>query len=204
MSETAVQPMNQQIRFWALRVALLACLPLMLLGVPVWGALIGQTLNVLGTLLLIAGMLYRFWAILYIGGRKNRIVVQDGPYSMSRHPLYFGTTVSAFGFGLMLGSLLLAVLFGVLALTILSATAAREERFLRAEFGADYDAFAARVRHRVLPQPGLFTTPEEVTFTPRILRTNLADALGFLAVIPLVAVLEAIRGLGLGAAFPIF
>lgn len=204
MSETAVQPMNQSIRIWGLRIALIACLPLVLLGVPVWGAGVMQGLKVLGTLMLIAGVLYRFWAILYIGGRKNATVVQDGPYSMSRHPLYFGTCIAALGFGLMLGSLLLAALFGTLALVVLTATAVREERYLRAEFGADYEAFSARVRHRVVPQPGLFTTPEDVSFKPRILRSNLADALGFLAVIPLVEVLEAIRGLGLGATFPIF
>lgn len=203
MSKTAVQPMNQRIRFWTLRIALIACLPLVLLGVPVWGAGVTQSLKVLGTLMVVAGVLYRFWAILYIGGRKNATVVQDGPYSMSRHPLYFGTSIGAVGFGLMLGSLLLGALFGTLALVVLTATAAREERFLRAEFGADYEAFAARVTHRVVPQPGLFTTPEEVSFRPRILRTNLADALGFLAVIPLVEVLEAIRGLAPGATFPI-
>src|SRR5690606_26856193 len=137
-------------------------------------------------------------------GRKNQRVVHDGPYSMSRHPLYFGTTLGALGFGLMLGSVLLAVLLGALALAILVATAPREERFLRAEFGPDYDAYAARVRHRVLPQPGLFQTPAEVVFVPKILRTNGGDALGFLLVIPLVEVIEWLRSLGFAAAFPIF
>ena len=104
----------------------------------------------------------------------------------------------------MLDSILLAVLLAVLTLTILAATAAREERFLRAEFGADYEAYAARVRNRVLPQPGRFSTPDEVIFKPRILRTNLLDALGFLTVIPVVEVLEWLRGTGFSAAFPIF
>jgi len=204
MTDTSVQPFDQRIRYWAVRIAFLACVPVIVLGVPVWGAGIGTLLKVLGTLLVIAAVLYRFWAILYIGGRKNMRVVQDGPYSMSRHPLYFGTTLGALGFGLMLGSLLLALLLTGLALTILVATATREERFLRAEFGPDYDAFAARVPNRVLPQPALFQTPDEVTFVPKILRTNGGDALGFLLVIPLVEVIEWLRGMGFAAAFPIF
>ncbi|WP_323021133.1 isoprenylcysteine carboxylmethyltransferase family protein [Pararhodobacter sp.] len=204
MNETAVQPFDQRIRYWMVRVAFLACLPVILLGVPVWWSGIATLLKLLGTLLIIAAILYRFWAILYIGGRKNQRVVQEGPYSMSRHPLYFGTTLGALGFGLMLGSILLAALFGALTLAILVATAAREERFLRAEFGPDYEAYASRVPNRVLPVPGLFTTPAEVTFVPKILRTNGGDALGFLLVLPLVEVIEWIRDLHLAGAFPIF
>ena len=173
---------------------------------PIWAdwALATAVLRSLGTLMLVAGVLYRVWAILYIGGRKNAEVVQDGPYSMSRHPLYFGTTLAMVGFGLMLQSLVFAVLLGGLALLILSATAAREERFLRAEFGAGYETFARRVTTRVLPRVDLFHTADVVSFKPRILRTNIADALGFLVIIPLVALLDLLHAWGLPTLFSIF
>ena len=206
MSDTAVKPVNQKIRFWIVRLAFLACVPLIVLARPIWAdwALATAVLRSLGTLMLVAGVLYRVWAILYIGGRKNAEVVQDGPYSMSRHPLYFGTTLAMVGFGLMLQSLVFAALLGGLALLILSATAAREERFLRAEFGAGYETFARRVTTRVLPRVDLFHTADVVSFKPRILRTNIADALGFLVIIPLVALLDLLHAWGLPTLFSIF
>jgi protein-S-isoprenylcysteine O-methyltransferase Ste14 len=198
MAETQPQPVNQKIRFWIARLAMLACLPLILFAQPAWlgHPVLEPLLRVLGTLLIIFAVLYRFWAILYIGGRKNQRVVQDGPYAMSRHPLYFGTTMGAFGFGLLLGSVILSLVLGALALIILTGTARREERFLRSEFGSDYDNFAQQVRNRILPRIGQFHTDPEVTFKPRILRTNFGDALAFLLCLPLAEALMALKSAG--------
>lgn len=49
---------------------------------------------------IVACVLIGFWSILYIGGRKNQMIMQDGPYSMCRHPLYLFSTIGVFGFGL--------------------------------------------------------------------------------------------------------
>lgn len=192
------RPVNQKIRFWIARLAVLACLPLIALSHSAWAEnpVLHPALEAIGTLLVIAAVLGRFWAILYIGGRKNQRVVQDGPYSVCRHPLYLSTTIAAVGMGLMLGSFLLAALLGTLALVILTGTAIREERFLRAEFGPDYDLYARRVP-RILPKPSLFRTEPDVTFSTATLRTNLADALGFLAIIPFAELMETLREAGL-------
>lgn len=206
MTETQPKPVNQKIRFWVVRLAVLACLPLIIMSQSAWLAhgIMHPLLKSLGALLIAAAVLYRGWAILYIGGRKNQTVIQDGPYSMSRHPLYFGTTLGAVGFGLLLGSVVLAVLLGVLTLVVFTATSAGEERFLRAEFGPAYDDFAKRVPNRILPRFVGFQTPEEVTFNARILRTNLSDALGFLACFPIAEILEALKISGILGSFIIF
>lgn len=206
MSDTvSARPVNQKIRFWILRLVALACLPLILLSDPVWLAhpWAMALLRGLGTLLVVAAVLGRFWAILYIGGRKNQQVVRDGPYSLCRHPLYLSTTLGTLGLGLLLGSVVLALVLAGLALGILTLTARREERFLRAEFGADYAAYAARVP-RILPRPAGFHTPLEVSFNTRVLRTNLADALAFLGFLPLVEILNAVKAAGWLVIFPIY
>lgn len=192
------KPFNQKIRYWALRLAILALLPLIVMVRSAWAetAWAMALLQVLGTLLVVAAVLYRFWAILYIGGRKNREIVQEGPYSMCRHPLYFGTTLGALGLGLMLGSVVMAVLLAVLSLVVLSATAAREERFLRAEFAPHYDTYAARVP-RILPRLALFRTAPEVVFGTYTLRTNAGDALAFLMLFPAVAGIDLLHHYGL-------
>src|SRR5262245_36841884 len=48
-------------------------------------------LQTLAWLTFAAGAGARFWATLYIGGRKERELVTDGPYSLCRHPLYLGS-----------------------------------------------------------------------------------------------------------------
>ena len=90
----------------------------------VGGALAGQHLEGflrhfavlgLGLAAIIVAIVGRAWCSLYIGGRKNAQVMQDGPYSICRHPLYFFSTIGATGFGLLLDSLLLAALFAYYA-----------------------------------------------------------------------------------------
>lgn len=90
-----------------------------------------------------------------------------------------------------------------MTLLILTLTAIREERFLRASYGAAYDGYAARVP-RILPAPGLFRTEGAVTFHVRDLRRNLADALVFLAFIPLADLMEMMKGYGLIPTFPLW
>lgn len=184
-----VRPANQRLRIAVLRLMFIAAAVPLLLGVPLWGPVPAAVLKVAGLFGIVTAVLGRFWAILYIGGRKNAEVMQDGPYSVCRHPLYLFSTIGVAGFGLMLGSLVFAAALGLLAFAVLSFTAAREERFLRATFGQAYGDYAARVP-RLMPRPGLFRTAREVTFRVGTLRTNLADAAVFLSAIP---VAEAIR-----------
>lgn len=99
--------------------------------------LIMEILKNLGILLVIAGVLGRFWSILYIGSRKNVLVMQDWPYSVCRHPLYLFSTIAVLGFGLMLGSLLPTLVKTGLTFYVLNDIASKEEKFLRSEFRTD-------------------------------------------------------------------
>ena len=51
--------------------------------------------DVLAWLLFVYGGALRLWATLYVGGRKGRVVVCEGPYSLCRNPLYLGTFLLA-------------------------------------------------------------------------------------------------------------
>ena len=191
MQNTAVAPFNQSIRIFALRGFVLIAIPLIIFTKSVWFDRSDwfDIVEVLGVFLIIAGVLGRFWSILYIGGRKNMEVLQVGPYSICRHPLYLFSTIATIGFGLMLGSFVLTLFLGGCVFVILSMTAAREEAFLHSEFGASYGAYAARVP-RILPDLSLFTTPAEHTFNADILRRNGRDALVFLSLIPVAEAAE--------------
>ena len=198
MATTALpRPFDQRVRIWGLRALALAVLPLALFTRPAWtpeGWAV-ETMETLGIYLIVAAVVGRFWSILYIGGRKNREVVRDGPYSVCRHPLYLFSTLGVLGFGLMLGSLALAVGLGAAVALILSATAAREERWLRQEMGAAYLAYETEVP-RLWPRLSLFRTPARIEVTVGTLRTNFADALVFMALLPVAELLEGAKVAG--------
>lgn len=184
-----IAPVRQKLRIATLRLSFLLLLPLMLFTRSAWGGAVFDILEVAGIMAIITGVLGRFWAILYIGGHKNRRVMDEGPYSICRHPLYLFSTIGVIGFGLMLGSVVLTVAFGLVFFAILSITAAKEERFLRSSLGPEYAAYAARVP-RILPDPRLFRTSDRITVNIATLRGNLADALVFLSLIPLAEFFE--------------
>jgi protein-S-isoprenylcysteine O-methyltransferase Ste14 len=79
------------------------------------------------------------------GGATN-VILQSGPFSVSRNPLYLGLIALDAGLALGVPSTwgLLSVPVGIVALRW--GAIAAEERYLAAKFGAEYDAYRARVR----------------------------------------------------------
>jgi len=205
MTVSVTKPFNQRIRIAALRVFFLLCIPLILFTRSAWmdPEWVFEIAEVTGIAFIIFAVLGRFWAILYIGGHKNQQIMQDGPYSICRHPLYLFSTLGVVGLGLMLGSLVLTAFLGAAVFFILTATAAREEAFLRAEFGPAYDVYAARVP-RIWPKLSLFRCEPTVQVKIATLRVNFFDALVFLAFIPLAELMEWIKEIGLVPTWPIY
>lgn len=197
------RPMNQRRRIAVLRLTGVAALPAILFVRTPWSGPVFEVLEVVGVLLLIAAVLGRMWAILYIGGHKNGSVMQQGPYSVCRHPLYSFSMLGIAGFGLMLGSIVVTAAITALAFAIFALTARREEQYLRASFGAQWDGYAARVP-ALVPKPRLFATDDTITVRVAPLRGNLGDALVFLSAIPLAEALEGLKAAGMLPTFPIW
>lgn len=196
MTDVPATPANQGLRINLLRVTVVLLLPLLVFSESAWlhPEWLFDIFEVTGVFLVIAGVLGRFWAILYIGGRKNAEVLQEGPYSICRHPLYLFSVVGVVGFGMMLGSVFLTAVMAMLVFVILSVTARREEAYLVARFAEQYRSYARRTP-RILPNPALFRSRDEVTFNVETLRRNFFDALVFLSLIPLAELLEAAKEL---------
>lgn len=188
------QAVNQQMRINILRAGIAVLLPILLFirpHMPVDG--VGhEIIESAGILMVIAGVLGRFWSILYIGGVKNAEVMQHGPYSITRNPLYLSSTIAAFGVGLMLGAVSFALLLGGTVGLILYLTARREAGVLADHFGADYSSYARRVPF-FLPDPRLFHSPSRMNFQTDTLRRNLFDAMVFLSFIPLVELIDGFK-----------
>ena len=93
-------------------------------------------------------LLSRAWPVLWRAQREH-LLATTGPYGAVRHPQYVGFLLIMAGFLLQWPTLLTLAMFPVL--TFAYARLARsEENDVRAEFGADYDAYTA-VTPRFIP-----------------------------------------------------
>jgi protein-S-isoprenylcysteine O-methyltransferase Ste14 len=75
-------------------------------------------------------------------------LVSDGLYAIVRHPIYLGWVIFVWAAPIMTGTRLV---FAAVSTAYLVAAVPLEERSLRQVFGAEYDAYARRVRWRIVP-----------------------------------------------------
>jgi len=111
----------------------------------------------IGVFLFAAGGALRLWPVFVLGNRFSGLVaiqpghtlVTSGVFGVIRNPSYLGLLINSLGWALAfrsgVGVLLTAVLIPPLVARIRA-----EERLLRAQFGAEYDAYCART-WRLLP-----------------------------------------------------
>lgn len=86
-----------------------------------------------------AGEALRIWAAGHL--EKGREVTNTGPYAITRHPLYAGSTIMGAGLAIAANNLAVAILvFAYLAVTITAAVRS-EEAHLTDKFGAHYPAY---------------------------------------------------------------
>ena len=129
--------------------------------------------------LFVCGAALRWWATLYIGGRKERELVCEGPYSLCRHPLYLASLLLALSAAVMLGSFLFLAGVAVAALYYALFTVPSEERFLRGLFGPAYDAYCQSVP-RYLPRWSGYRSPSVLRVSTKALRLEGRRALRWL------------------------
>ena len=84
----------------------------------------------------------------YPAPSERGTLVEAGPYAAVRHPIYAGGILFFAGFGLFSSPLALGLAGALAVLWALKATV--EERLLRERYPG-YEAYAARVPHRLVP-----------------------------------------------------
>ncbi len=189
------EPVLQRRRIQVIQAGVLLALPLLLLAQPSLEGSAHEFIEISGMVLAFICIVGRMWSILYVGAKKNLELVMTGPYSTTRNPLYFFSTIGAVGIGLMYGSLLVALLLGLSAYVVLSVTAAKEAEYLRTMFGPAYEIYAKRTP-MFWPKIALYEDTQEVIFSPKALRRTLLDALPFLAVFPIIETIEYLQETG--------
>ena len=122
-----------------------------------WSTLLGETgdphfgvLHIASYVFLGLGfyLLSSAWNVLYHAQRRHALAT-SGPYARIRHPQYVAFVLILLGFLLQWPTLLTLVMFPIL-LVMYGRLAVTEEAEMRKQFGADFDAYAARTP-RFLP-----------------------------------------------------
>lgn len=106
-----------------------------------------------GAALTLAGLLFCVWARVTLGRNWSRSVtikedhelIESGPYGMVRHPIYSGLFLGFIGSVLAEGQVRGVVAFGLVFVS-LWLKLRLEEKWMRAQFGAKYEAYAGRVK----------------------------------------------------------
>jgi protein-S-isoprenylcysteine O-methyltransferase Ste14 len=124
-------------------------------GLPIGISLL---IPLIGLLIILAGMILRFIAILTLGKfftvdvaiRKNHKIKQDGIYGLVRHPSYAGSILSFIGFGISLNNWLSLILVSIPVTIAMLYRMKIEERLLVEQFSSDYQDYMKRT-YRLIP-----------------------------------------------------
>jgi protein-S-isoprenylcysteine O-methyltransferase Ste14 len=182
----------QHVRRMTLAVLLVLVFAVLLFGQSIFPpeTAVHEAIEMIGIVLIVVGIAGRLWSTLYIGGRKSVSVVSDGPYSITRNPLYVFSSIAAIGVGAQMGSITAAVSFGVACAAAFHVVILREEKYLSANLGADYRAYLAEVP-RFFPKLSCYREGETAGFKPSFLLVTLLDGLVFLVAMPLFEIIDA-------------
>jgi protein-S-isoprenylcysteine O-methyltransferase Ste14 len=131
---------DQSARKAVLWVAIVAGIAFLLVGDSRWSSehILHETIEWIGIGLIAICIVGRTWCCLYIGNYKNQVLVTNGPYSVSRNPLYLFSIIGAIGVGAQVGSIAIAFVCGFVTWAVLINSAMKEEKALLTNFSESY------------------------------------------------------------------
>jgi protein-S-isoprenylcysteine O-methyltransferase Ste14 len=163
-------------------------------------ALFEESLYLAGVALVALCVVGRAWSLSYISGNKNKKLINTGPYSICRNPLYFSNFVGAVGLGLCTETLILTFSAVAVFALIYNQVIKREEKKLLDLFGVQYASYSERVP-RFLPSFKVFKEDDRVIVSAKAFRMGLTHLGAFVIAIGLIQFIEALHAAHL---LPIF
>ncbi|MFO8155131.1 MAG: methyltransferase family protein [Pseudomonadota bacterium] len=159
------------------------------------GTLTGRVLALVGVVLTVIGIVGRGYCAVHIAGRKLSGLVTDGPYSLTRNPLYLFSLIGGIGIGLggqnlyVLGLMLLAFALYYPGVML------REQRLLAEAHGEAFEAYR-RETPFFFPRFSGFHEPRRLEVKPKSVRRNMIDTVYFSVVYALFALVATLHAHG--------
>ena len=156
----------------------------------------GTAFESTGIFLISLCVLGRIWASLFIAGNKTHALVDAGPYSAVRHPLYLFSFLGAAGIGFYSKNVWVLVLLAVVFLMHYWFVVINEERQMIQVHGEAYVEYMKRVP-RLIPNLALYREPEKVTVDVGIFRRTFIEVVWFLWAAILLEILDKLHETGI-------
>lgn len=157
---------------------------------------IADIIFICGITLVGIGTIGRIWCALYISGYKDRILIQSGPYSICRHPLYFFSLLGGLGIGLATETLTIPIIILIGFILFYPILMDHEEKSLSKIFGKEFQSYFHRTP-KFFPKFSLFNTPEECNVGIKVFTRALIRSFFFIWMIGLLELIEGIQQSGI-------
>jgi protein-S-isoprenylcysteine O-methyltransferase Ste14 len=167
-------------------------LTILIMGSVHEGSLLSAILFLVGLVLVGAATVGRLWCSLYISGYKDSGLITTGPYSITRNPIYFFSSLGFVGIGLATETVTLGLALALIFLLVYLPVIKCEEELLRSKFGATFDAYCA-CTPRFLPNFSKFTEPVSYVVNPRIFRNTLGEVIWFVWFVGIIKIVQVLH-----------
>ncbi|MBW7909309.1 MAG: isoprenylcysteine carboxylmethyltransferase family protein [Kiritimatiellae bacterium] len=156
---------------------------------PLWEGV----LFFLGTILVALAVVGRLWCSLYICGYKTNHLITEGPYSLSRNPLYVLSLIGAIGVGLTTETFTVPALIALSFAIYYPSVIRSEENILRARHPEEFARYSSEVP-RFWPAPFRNLRETEIyPVKPRAFRKAMGSAVWFVILIGILELAESLR-----------
>jgi protein-S-isoprenylcysteine O-methyltransferase Ste14 len=156
---------------------------------------IADIIFICGITLVGVGTIGRIWCALFISGYKDRILIQSGPYSICRHPLYFFSLLGGLGIGLVTETFTIPVIILIGFILFYPLLMDHEEKSLSKIFGKEFQSYFQRTP-KFFPKFSLFNMPEECNVGTKVFTRELIRSFFFIWMIGLLELIEVIQQSG--------
>ncbi len=154
-----------------------------------------ESFEMAGLFLISVAAIGRVYSTAFLGGFKNRDVIDYGPFSVCRNPLYLFSFIGVCGIALMSVNLFAIIVLPTGFLAIYIPLIRREEEYLKGAFGQPYINYMKKTP-RLFPKLSLYHAPKEVTMTPKTLLGAVKDSVTWFLALPLMESTEIIKDAG--------
>ena len=132
----------------------------------------------LGFIFIWISVVGRIWASIYLSGYKDNKIINVGPFSMVRNPLYVFSLAGLIGIGLTTASFIMLGSMLVVYFLIYNHTISSEEFYLYKKFGPEYSSYQLKT-NRLLPSKKNYFEPPEYKIKTKFVMNSVIDAMWF-------------------------